>query len=555
MTPKELGRLLALIGAHLPSALSTRFLGLLPADLKSMASQLVEPVRQLEREKLSVVEQVLLSDLEALFGEEETTAELEVLPLRLADVLALVLRKATISRSADVIRRLPDDLQSEILHLLAAQSWAVWERRLGAGELDVMIALRDAIGLTDFEASPQFVSEILHQIQTPHDVRRNLTYMYEKDPDSTGYIQNYLYGFESLVKLPDRELQIVLQGVDHWDLILAMRSVPANVRRKVLSNLSQRRATLFEDDEATLEEVEDAQVEMLQHQILDRARLLYEAGQIHTYLGSIVGQESDIDLTAVPQDVGGRAGKVLAAFEKKTDIKKYAVGFIVILVMGLGGFVFIKWFGHSPISLDTAGNGKVLVADPIEDGEGGEGGEGRLSQRGGKGLGSAAVISGRALLMTGEAVRSLSDSEIKVGDRIKTDSDGRATVDLADDVGQMQVEPETEVQVGQAESSDIGVPKLDLRVGNIWVKVKDPALEVRSPLAQITASEGALYHLRITLNATTTLSVHGGTVWVQASNGGGLHVLGLGERLKIDPNGNVNRDRHVEISKWIGKEE
>jgi flagellar motor switch protein FliG len=553
MTPNELVRLLALIGAHLPSVLSARFVGVLPTELKNMVSLQVEPVRHLEREQLSVVEQALLSDLDALF-DDEGAAEREILPLRVADVMALVLRQATISRSADVIRRLPDDLQSEILHLLAAQSWAAWERRLGTGELQVMVALKDALGLPHFEVSPQFVAEILHQIQTPQDVRRNLTYMYEKEPDSTGYIQNYLYGFESLVKLPDRELQVVLQGVDHWDLILAMRAIPANVRRKILSNLSQRRTKMFEDDEATLENVDDAQVEMLQHQILDRARLLYEAGQIHTYLGSVVGQEGDVDLSAVSLGGGGE-GKSLAGLEKKKAPSKYVAGLIAILAMIGMGFVFVNWFGQSQISIDATKSGKVLVSDEVEDGGEITRDEGRTVQRMGKNLGSAAVISGRALLMTGESVRSLNDSEIKMGDRIKTDSDGRASVVLTGDVGQMQVEPDTDVQVGQVDSSEPGAPQLDLRVGNIWVKVKDPALEVRSPLAQITASEGALYHLRITLNATTTLSVHGGTVWIQASNGGGLHVLGLGERLRIDPDGDIDRDRHVEISKWQGNDE
>ncbi len=312
---------------------------------------------------------------------------------------------------------------------------------------------------------------------------------------------------------------------------------------------------MFEDDEATLEKVDDAQIEMLQHQILDRARLLYEAGQIHTYLGSIIGQEGNVDLSVVALEGRGSGGKSFAGQEKKKTSQKYAAGLIAILAMVGMGFVFINWFGPSSISIDATKSGKVLVTDQLDDGGEVTREEGRMPQRVGKPLGSAAVISGRALLMTGESVRSLNDSEIKMGDRIKTDSDGRASVVLTGDVGQMQVEPDTDVQVGQADLSEPGTPQLDLRVGNIWVKVKDPALEVRSPLAQITASEGALYHLRITLNATTTLSVHGGTVWIQAANGGGLHVLGLGERLRIDPDGDVDRDRHVEISKWQGKDE
>ena len=169
-------------------------------------------------------------------------------------------------------------------------------------------------------------------------------------------------------------------------------------------------------------------------------------------------------------------------------------------------------------------------------------------------LGTAAVLSGRALLTTGESVRSLDSRGLRAGDRIQTDGEGRATVDLANDSGKMQVEPESDVAIGEVENAPSGSPRLDLRVGNIWVQVKDPTLEVTSPLAQVTASEGAMYHLRITLNATTILSVHGGTVWVQAKNGGGLHVLGLGERLRIEPGGDVNRDRHIEVSKWIEKE-
>ena len=553
MTSDDLGRMLALVAAYLPPALRSRLLALLPEGLDKPAQKHVEEVSKLTPEQLSVVERSLLSDLKARFGEEDVTSEIEALPLRVADVLALVLRKASISKNADLVRRLPEELQSEIFHLNAAQSWAAWERRLGPAELEWVISLRDALGLADFEASPQFVAEILRQIQNPADVRRNLTYLYEKEPDSTGYIQNYLYGFESLVKLPDRELQGVLKSVDHWDLILAMRSVPANVRRKIMSNLSQRRAALFEDDEATLEQVDEAQVEMVQHQILDRARMLYELGDVHTYLGSIAGQESDPDLLVKSQRSGHSKKKDFDPPQKKPTSKKYVMGLlggILILLGGWGGMHWARSY-HSPNPVSDTGRAAIDSQSFEADAE--KRGKQKTSQGGAASLGTAAVLSGRALLMTGESVRALDSKGLKAGDRIQTDAQGRASVDLANDIGKLQVEPDSDMAFGEAEDTHPGSPRLDLRVGNVWVQVKDPALEVTSPLVQVTASEGALYHLRITLNATTVLSVHGGTVWVQAIDGGGLHVLGLGERLRVEPDGDISRDRHVEASKWVGE--
>jgi hypothetical protein len=555
MTPVELGRMLALVGVHLPTAIKSRFFSFLPKELHESALKQADAVQNLAREHLSIVEQVLLSDLEALFGDKEVTNEIEALPLRVSDVLALVLRQAPIPRSADFVRRLPDDMQCEILHVIAAQSWAVWDRRLGAAESAAMAALRDGLGLVEFEASPEIVSKILHHIQAAQDVRRNLTCMYEKDPDSTGHIQDSLFGFDSLIKLPDRELQDVLQGVDHWDLILAMRSAPANMRRKVLSNLSARRAALFTDNEATLKEIDDAQVEMMQHQILDRARLLYEAGAIRTYLGSLAGQDSELELS---QAVGASAlpdGKSFQSPDKGRAKKNYGVGILVILLLLGGGYGAVTWFGQRHLPQSDYGKGKTIQTDQEEDEPDVAQADTRVAHRRSSKLGKAAILSGTALLMTGEKVRTLAENELKPGDKIKTGAAGRASVALSNELGQLQVEPETEVQFGQPEQAAPGPPRLDLRVGNIWVQVQDPTLEVTSPLAQVTGSKGALYHLRITLNATTILSVHRGTVWVQALEKGGLHVLGVGQRLRIEPGGEIRRDRHTEVSKWVGGRE
>jgi flagellar motor switch protein FliG len=555
MVKEDLGRILALLGSHLPSPVRSRFFAVLPEALRKDAQGKAEAMQELAPENLSIVEQVLLRDLEVLFGEEEATSETVALPIHVADVLTLVLRKASITQGADIVRRLPEGLQAEVLHLIATHSWSVWERRLDSLELSVMMTLREALGLQDFPASPNFTAEILHHQHTPGDVRRNLTYLYEKEPDSTAFIQNYLYGFESLAHLPDRELQIVLKGVDHWDLILAMRAVPTNVRRKVLANLSERRSALFVEDEATLADVEADQVEMVQHQMMDRARLLYESGGIRTYLGSIAGQDGDTG-----QSEGGEGGSPVSRkshmMQGKREVRgKLGFGIAALVLVGSLGLVVHYGLGQSQSSQSLSGKGRAAIVSQTGGEVAATGSESAPARSNAQQVARAATVSGKAVLISGETVSDLGSAALLPGDRISTDQTGRATVDLDDDVGGLQVEPESEVEVGAADLAPLAAPQLNLRVGNIWVRVNDPALAVRSPLAEVTASKGALYHLRITLNATTILSVHGGTVWVGASNGGGLHVLGRGERLRIEPGGDVHRDRHAEVSQWLGARE
>ena len=86
-----------------------------------------------------------------------------------------------------------------------------------------------------------------------------------------------------------------------------------------------------------------------------------------------------------------------------------------------------------------------------------------------------------------------------------------------------------------------GPPRLSLRVGNIWVLVKNPTLEVHSPVAEVTASAGAMFRFRVVLSSATTVSVERGTAWVQPTVGAKeLVVVGEGKSLRIDPRGPVD---------------
>ena len=539
MNLADVCEVMALIAPYLQPPVRTRVLALLPDPLRE------DVLRRIEKpnEALSRVAQGLKAELDAHFGDAEADAS-EGVSLRVADVFAFVVMRGTSQQAAEIVRRLPEAVEAEVVHLIAAQDMQVLERRLGGDEWALVQALGEALG--ECRADPAFAAQMLRHIQNPGIVRRILTQMHDKDPDSTGQVQDLMFGFNELVRLPDRELQMVLRGVDHWDLILALRPAPVALRRKIISNLSERRATLVEEDGKVLEEVDDAQVAMVQEQIVDRARLLYESGDIHTYMGSIA--HGDVSARAEEQplpDGGTHRIKV----PTKTR-RQYGVGIAIGAICLALGVLFLMWFEHASQPMYPSSRAQVALDDQAAEADSAQGDllGFRVRRRVGS-LGDAAVISGQALLMSGESIRSVEEG-IQPGDRIKTDAEGRAAVSLWGDSGQVQIEAESEVQLGQADQSPGEPPRLDMRVGNIWVRVKKPTLEVTSPLAAVTASEGALYRLRIALNATTTLTVHEGTAWVKNRADGEVVVLGAGERLRIEPGGRVVRDRHAEVVDW-----
>jgi len=140
------------------------------------------------------------------------------------------------------------------------------------------------------------------------------------------------------------------------------------------------------------------------------------------------------------------------------------------------------------------------------------------------------------------------------GETVETGEAGRAVIRLEGDVGQVQVEPESSLQVGVEGRQAGEPPRLSLRLGHIWVYVRDPALLVASPLVEVTACEGALLRFRVVLDASTTVAVHRGTAWVRdlTDPEQELYVLGPGEGLLAAPGERPRREAAGTADGWLG---
>ncbi len=562
MTHEELGRALALVLVRFSAQARGRLMQILPESLRDRVVDMLENAEGLAPADMCFVEQVLHTDLETIFAEEEEAGErllAEVWPLQVSDLMALVLLHAPPQEAAGVLLQLPPALQGETLYKLVVQHWDALERRLGRAEVVFLRAVEEVFDAPPQKADPAFAADLLRRIQAPGAVRRLLTEMYRLDPEPTGQVQDLVYRFEDLVRLNDLEFQMAFFGVDPWDLALAFRSAPAGLRQRLLTNISERRASYLAEDEGMLDEVEEEEVEAVRRRIVARVRRFYEEGKILTYFGSVgveEAEEVEEDDEETSGALGKRSGASAKPLEKRRDLRGVAAG----LAGAVLAVLLLVWLGGTRSGSRSSGGASARGAlmgdsDVQREGFGGfKKGRGQGGRRGGGGSSDLVLVVGNVRLNSGDSKRPASGETLRPGDWVETDAGGQAVLRLGGDAGQVQVEASSAVQVGEEGQERDRPPQLSIRLGNVWVYVKHPALEVRSPLAEVTASEGALYRLRVVLDATTTVSVQRGTVWVKplVDEAPEFLVLGPEEGVRIYPSGRVVSETEAPESEWLG---
>jgi flagellar motor switch protein FliG len=89
-----------------------------------------------------------------------------------------------------------------------------------------------------------------------------------------------MFLFENLVDVDDRSIQRLLKEVDNETLIIALKGSTETLREKLLSNMSQRAASILREDLENRPPVRLSQVETEQKKILVIARRLAESGEM-----------------------------------------------------------------------------------------------------------------------------------------------------------------------------------------------------------------------------------------------------------------------------------
>ncbi len=131
---------------------------------------------------------------------------------------------------------------------------------------------------------PKVVADILNL--TGSSVEKNvLEQMDGTDPEVAEEVRNLMFVFADLVKLTDKELQVLMREVEQKDPVIGLKAADQELKDKVLSNMSERVRSFIEEEMEYLGPMRLSEVEEVQLRIVQQARQLEDQGQITITLG------------------------------------------------------------------------------------------------------------------------------------------------------------------------------------------------------------------------------------------------------------------------------
>ena len=192
--------------------------------------------------------------------------------------IALILSQLDADQASGILTQLPERLPPDVAYRIATME-NIAPNVLKEMEMSLEETLKDMLGGNQDAGGPKVVADMLNL--TGSSVEKNvLDNMENMDPNTAESVRNLMFVFEDILKLSDREIQILLREVDQKDLVIALKSSSEELKEKVLGNMSDRvRQFVTEEMEFTgpmrLSEVEEVQLRIVQ-----MVRQLEEQGQI-----------------------------------------------------------------------------------------------------------------------------------------------------------------------------------------------------------------------------------------------------------------------------------
>lgn len=232
-------------------------------------------LRSLTREKTAIFQ--FVSDE---YIEETTKILLDEHP----QTVALILGHLENEISGEILEKLPPKMQHDVIRRLSKIKTVELDTIKEAGEM-LKKKLHIDVGLQrskffGTESAVEVLSSATKPVQD--SILGQLT---EDDPDLAYEIERGLFRFESLQRMGDRELVMILQNIEPQAIAYSTRGITESLKEKLLSNVPRRKRELVEEeleslpDRVLIRDVEDAQ-----QSIIAVAQRMSEAGEISLVL-------------------------------------------------------------------------------------------------------------------------------------------------------------------------------------------------------------------------------------------------------------------------------
>jgi flagellar motor switch protein FliG len=203
--------------------------------------------------------------------------------------IAVIISRLNPEFSAKVMGYLPDELVVEVMQRMIKMEPV---RQEALEEIEE--ALKKVF-------TNQFLRNLSHDsyksvadIFNAFDRKSEIYYMQQLEqisPISAQKVKNYLFAFEDLAMLDQKNMQVLIRNIDRSLLALALKGTPKELVDQMTSVMSERAAKLLLDEIQSSGMVRLSEVEEAQRQIVATAKTLSAQGQLFLSSGSSTNEQ------------------------------------------------------------------------------------------------------------------------------------------------------------------------------------------------------------------------------------------------------------------------
>ncbi len=195
------------------------------------------------------------------------------------DTIALILLQLAPAQAAGVFGELSEELKGDVAYRMAqlGDNAPQMLREIEEGLTQELRALLLS-QITDMGGT-RAVAEILNR--TDRSIEKAvLESLDTKNAELAEKVRNQMFVFDDIVKLTDREIQMMLREVDTKDLAVALKGASEELKDRILGNVSERVGTMIKEEMQFSGPVRKSDVEDVQLRVVQTVRQLEEAGQV-----------------------------------------------------------------------------------------------------------------------------------------------------------------------------------------------------------------------------------------------------------------------------------
>ena len=192
--------------------------------------------------------------------------------------IALVLSQLDADPAAGILSHLPEFMQADVAYRIASME-NLTPNVLKQIEESLESSLKDILGGNQDVGGTKVVADILNL--TGSTVEKNvLEQMDGQDPEVAESVRNLMFVFNDIIKLTDREIQMLMREVDQKDLVVALKGASDELKDKFLNNMSEKVRNFITEEMGFMGPMRLSEVEEVQLRILQQLWQLEEQGQV-----------------------------------------------------------------------------------------------------------------------------------------------------------------------------------------------------------------------------------------------------------------------------------